>query len=72
MLSIGMKGKITGFSKEKLSGRLLELGIIPGKTLEVIRKAPFKGAYYVKVNSHPFVLRKEELEAIETESSRDQ
>ena len=59
-----LKKKIIGFSNDRLSGRLLELGITPGKNLEVIRRAAFGGPCYVKVDSHSYVLRKEELESI--------
>ena len=66
-MKVGEKKWITGFSDDVLAGRLLELGVLPGKVLEVVRSAPFNGAYYVKVDGHAIALRKEELVAIEVE-----
>lgn len=61
------KKRIIGFKDDTLSKRLLELGILPGKTLEVVRSSLFRGAFYVKVGRHAFILRREEMETIITE-----
>lgn len=49
---------------EALALRLLTLGIYPGKKIELIRQAPFRGACYVQVDDSVYVLRKEEWDAI--------
>lgn len=62
------EGTITHFNNEKMASRLLALGVAPGSGIERIRKAPFNGAWYVKVNGSTFALREEEFESIGIES----
>ncbi|GAA5221437.1 FeoA family protein [Membranihabitans marinus] len=45
--------------------RLLELGFLPGKKIEVIRKSPFGHTFYIKTNSGCFALRKNEASSIQ-------
>jgi Fe2+ transport system protein FeoA len=41
-LKPGESGVVTGLCGEaRLSARLMEMGVIPGRLIEVIRKAPF-------------------------------
>jgi len=56
---------------EALALRLLTLGIYPGKKIELIRQAPFKGACYVQVDDSVYVLRKEEWDAIVFQKTED-
>lgn len=44
--------------------RLLELGFLPGRSVEVIRKSPFGNTLYVKVNTGCIALRKNEASGI--------
>ncbi|MFQ5453181.1 MAG: ferrous iron transport protein A, partial [Candidatus Zixiibacteriota bacterium] len=39
----GQKGKVVGFTDDnKISRRLLELGLVPGRIVTYLRNAPFR------------------------------
>ena len=63
-LEKGNKSRIQEFCNDKMTGRFLDLGILPGSEIEMIGTTTFKGTFYLKINHHFFALRKEELEAI--------
>ncbi|WP_369427763.1 FeoA family protein [Membranihabitans maritimus] len=44
--------------------RLLELGFLPGRSVEVVRKSPFGNTLYVRVNTGCIALRKNEASCI--------
>lgn len=44
------------------------MGILPGQTIRLIRKAPFGGGWYVQVGAYAFALRQPEAEAIIVEA----
>jgi ferrous iron transport protein A len=50
---------------------LLELGINPGKEIELIHSAPFKGPMAFSVSGNIIALRKEEAAAITVEQKAD-
>lgn len=56
--------KIDAFKSDSIAARLLSMGVLPGAVVEYVRKAPFAGAYYIKINGQCFALRKEEFESI--------
>lgn len=60
----GMSGIIDRFTNENLAGKLLDIGIRPGSMLRIIRKGPFGGSWYVKIDRHCVALRKQELACI--------
>ena len=66
-----MQRVIQSILHEALALRLLTLGIYPGKKIELIRQAPFKGACYVQVDDSVYVLRKEEWDAIVFQKTED-
>ena len=47
--------------------RLLEMGLLPGTTVEVIRSAPLGFPIEIRVRGYLLTLRKEEAECIEIE-----
>ncbi|OAV42831.1 FeoA family protein [Lewinella sp. 4G2] len=61
---IGMTGEIERFTNENLAGKLLDIGVRPGSRLSIIRKSPFGGCWYVKIDRHCIALRKQELASI--------
>lgn len=61
---IGTKGLISSFTNEKIAGKLIAMGALPGQKLQLIRKAPFGGALYVKNGKYIIALRKEEAACI--------
>ena len=60
----GYTGTIANFSNEQLAGKLMAMGIMPGDRIELIRKAPLGGGWYVKVGRQCVALRKQELACI--------
>ncbi len=54
-LKAGKTYILQSFSDDKVSGKLISMGILPGMKLTIIRKAPFGGAYYVKLDMGCFL-----------------
>ncbi len=44
--------------------RLLNLGVLPKTLVTMVRKAPFGGAYYIKLDGHQLAVRTEEAATI--------
>ena len=40
------------------------MGVIPGREIEILRKVPFSGAYYIRVQDIYLAIRKAEAENI--------
>ena len=59
-----MIGTIDKFLDENLAGKLLDIGVRPGSRLSIVRKSPFGGCWYVKIDRHCVALRKAELACI--------
>jgi Fe2+ transport system protein FeoA len=55
-------GIIMGFENPELANKLISMGFIPGKSLELIRSS--FSTKYVKIDSEFFALRKVEFEGI--------
>ena len=66
-LSKGQKGTIVDFTNDILPIKLLELGCLPGNTVEVIQIAPLKDPIYINVNGSHIAIRKEVAQLIELE-----
>jgi len=47
--------------------RLLEMGLLPGTTVEIIRSAPLGFPIEIKVRGYLLTLRKEEAQCVEIE-----
>lgn len=60
------KRKITNVSGPK-AARLLEMGLLPGTTVDIIRSAPLGFPIEIKVRGYLLTLRKEEAKCIEIE-----
>lgn len=61
------KGEIAVIAQiinETLSVRLLELGLFPGKSVKLLRKAPFGDPFYLKVANHYVSIRTEEARQV--------
>lgn len=63
-LEIGKKAKILEFIEDEYAVRFMELGLSPGNTIELLRVAPFEGAFYILTDHGSFALRKDELDHI--------
>ena len=67
-LNIGQKAKITNVSgKQSIAARLLDMGVVRGTILELIRKAPLGDPLEIKIRNFLLSLRKEEADTITVE-----
>ena len=63
-LGIGEHGFISGFTDEKLSLKLLEMGCLPGEQIEISNIAPLGDPIAIKVSGYKLSLRKQEAATI--------
>jgi Fe2+ transport system protein FeoA len=61
---IHQKSQISGFEDEVMAAKLLEMGLLPGCRIEILRTAPLGCPLYVKVGNHRLAIRKKEAENI--------
>ncbi len=64
-LKVGEKGIICKIALDEIPLKLLEMGCLPGKTVELIQKAPFDDPVYIKVNGSHIAIRVETASLIE-------
>lgn len=65
-LKIGASAKVTRVIGETaVAKRLMEMGVIPGVSVTVIKTAPFGDPIEVSVRGYHLAMRKSEAEAIE-------
>lgn len=65
-LSIGTNAKVKNISATSASAkRLMEMGIVPGVSVRVIKSAPFGCPIEIRVRGYHLAMRKSEAEAIE-------
>jgi len=62
--TIGKDREVSHFANEEMSSKLMSMGVVPGSRVRLIRKAPFGGGYYVRVDNFNLALRREEAESI--------
>lgn len=68
----GQKGTVAGFTEQgKLSRRLTELGVVPGRSIHYVRNAPLRDPLVIQVGSCCLSLRRSEaaLVAVELDES---
>lgn len=58
-LKIGQKGIISDINIEEIPLKLLEMGCLPGNTIELIQVAPFGCPMYFNVNDSHVAIRTE-------------
>ncbi len=63
-LKIGQKGIITDFNIEEIPLKLLEMGCLPGNSVELIQIAPFGCPLYFNVNDSHVAIRLETAKEI--------
>jgi len=63
-LPAGEKGIIKAFCDDSAGSKLVSVGILPGSFVELVRKAPLGGGWYVKVDGQTFALRQAEATCI--------
>jgi len=65
-LKPGERGTITGWSQDA-PGRLLEMGMLPGAVVEVVRLAPLGDPIDLKVRGYHLSIRKQEADMVRVE-----
>ncbi len=58
-LKKGERGIITDISSDSIPLKLLEMGCLPGNTVELIQVAPFSDPMYLDINGSHLAIRKE-------------
>ncbi len=58
-LKKGERGVITNISSDNIPLKLLEMGCLPGNTVELIQVAPFADPMYLDINGCHLAIRKE-------------
>ena len=68
-LSIGDTAKVTNILGETAATkRLMEMGVVPGVTVRVVKSAPFGDPIEIRVRGYSLAMRKNEAETIEVQS----
>ncbi|MBK8554347.1 MAG: ferrous iron transport protein A [Lewinellaceae bacterium] len=63
-LRLHESAKAIAFADTALAGKLTAMGLLPGTLVEMVRKAPFGKAYYIKADGVRLALREEEAASI--------
>jgi ferrous iron transport protein A len=63
-LKIGQKGTITEFNIDEIPLKLIEMGCLPGNSVELIQVAPFGCPLYFVVNDSHVAIRLETAKEI--------
>ena len=63
-LKIGERGTIHSFTDDQMACKLLSMGVLPGKSLRLVRRVPFGGGLYIKVDELNIAVRLEEAKNI--------
>jgi ferrous iron transport protein A len=63
----GDSAYIAEVNENNFTCKLLNLGLLPRTKVTMVRKAPFGGAYYIKLGSHQLAVRIEEAASITVE-----
>ena len=63
-LTAGQVKQVSGFENERLGGKLMAMGMLPGANVELVRTVLAGTTYYIKFNGHCMAIRKKEAEGI--------
>jgi len=65
-LPIGIAGRVTAVNgSNRIARRLMEMGVIPGVAVQVVKTAPFGDPIEVRVRGYSLAMRRNEADAIE-------
>ena len=68
-LSVGEKGIIKDIPFDAVPLKLLEMGCLPGKEVELLQVAPLRDPLYIRVNGSHLAIRRDMAELIEITKS---
>ena len=67
-LNAGQSATIVGFERDgNVTRRLMELGLVPGKKITLVRQAPLRDPVLLKVGSSCLFIRKAEASLVQVE-----
>jgi Fe2+ transport system protein FeoA len=66
-LKPGERGAITGYADDDPPGRLLEMGLLPGTVVEIVRLAPLGDPIDLKVRGFHLSIRRHEAARIQVD-----
>ena len=69
-LKPGESAFVTLLDEGSYTCKLLNLGILPKTKVTMVRKSPFGGAFYIKLERHQLAMRTEEAETIYIEQKK--
>lgn len=70
-LEIGEEAQVVSITDSSpISKRLMEMGVVPGVSVKVIKTAPFGSPMEIKVKGYHLALRKSEAETIQVKSKK--
>ena len=64
-LAPGERGTIDQYATDEVPPRLMEMGLVPGTTVEVVRRAPLGDPIDVKVRGYHLSIREHEADQIQ-------
>jgi len=63
---MGEKARVVAINgSDRISRRLMEMGVVPGVSLEVLKAAPFGDPIEVRVRGYNLAMRRSEADTIE-------
>jgi ferrous iron transport protein A len=64
LLKEGNIGKVAHFTDDRIAGKLMTMGVLPGSKVTIVRIAPLNGGYYLKVDGVNMAVRVQEAKTI--------
>lgn len=69
-LPVGETAKVTRVNgNNRITKRLMEMGVVPGASVRMIKSAPFGDPLEIRVRGYHLAMRKSEADHIEVQSS---
>lgn len=69
-LPIGTKATVVAVNGDnQITKRLMEMGIVPGVSIRVVKSAPFGDPLEIRVRGYSLAMRKSEADSIEVSSN---
>ena len=66
LLPVGVDARVVSVGGEgRITRRMLEMGVIPGVSVSVIKKAPFGDPIEIRVRGYSLAMRRSEADSIE-------
>lgn len=66
-LEYGQKATIHSLSDDHIPLKLMEMGCLPGRSVQLVQLAPFRDPMYLNINGSHLAIRKDIAELIEIE-----